>query len=119
MAAITTVEFVHIDDNPFVARDRFVDGHTETKLDVSDEYAALPEPFVAALFQVGKQTDSARCARCNEPIGFVLADNGGFERLGWTPIGLAREVGRADVVALCELCTPLVPAVETEGTTAK
>lgn len=112
----TMVEFVHIDDNPFVQRVRYTTGVGVPTIEVSDDYAELAAPFRDALDELWKQQDDAVCGRCNEPVGLVLRElPSGVERLFWTATGLAREVREGEhtpVVALCEPCTPLVPQPE-------
>lgn len=96
-----TVEYVFVDANPFISI-----GALDT---MSDEYRELPKPFQAALFDVYEHQDNATCARCDDPVGFVLREQpSGFERLEWTPTGLARE-GDGPVAVLCEECTPFIP----------
>ena len=104
----TTVEYVYLEDVPFMSI-----GDLDV---VTDEYAGLPAPFLDALTGLLKQQDSAQCARCDEPVGFVLREQpSGFERLEWTATGLARETDSPHVAVLCEQCTPYVPTPE-DGT---
>jgi hypothetical protein len=94
----TTVEFVYLDSNPFTSVNGVID----------NEYAALSQPFLDALSDLGTHLDSAHCWRCGDPVGFVLTVQPVGERLFWTETGLARQ-GDGAVAVLCGPCSPYVP----------
>lgn len=72
---------------------------------LADEYRGLPAEWLAVLDYMLAHPDLTYCWRCDEPVGFVLFENG----IRWVSTGLARE-GDGLVAMLCDECTPYVPA---------
>lgn len=99
MVDIERIEHVFVESAPFT------DLSGRDGLD--DEHAALPVSFRTALWDLYDHPDAKTCWNCGSGVGFELCENAeGFERLEWTPTGLAR-VGEGPV--LCDGCSPYVP----------
>lgn len=75
------------------------------------ERVDMPPEFRKTLTALENQQDSARCARCDDAIGFALVSGYAREQLEWKPTGFARHPN-GPVVALCEGCTPWLPDAE-------
>lgn len=106
----TTIEYVFFEDAPYVT-DSVLDEHGQLvqREELTDECASLPAEFRRALTGLLRKVDNARCDRCLDPAGFVLAEKAnGFEYSEWVPTGLARH-GDGPVAVLCEHCTPYLP----------
>lgn len=96
------IEYAFFETPPFIA------GISEPDR-LTDECAGLPEPFRDELIDLLANPDSTRCARCDDPAGFVLVEKpSGHEELEWFCAGLARE-GDGPVVVFCDQCTPYLP----------
>lgn len=104
--ALSRIEAVHIESDPFSSRV----GVMVNTCVLDDLYAALPAPFLDALYDLYEHRDDRTCWRCNAMTGYVVAEQpSGFDGLEWRPTGLARE-GDGPVAVLCEECSPYVPS---------
>lgn len=105
----TTIEYAFFEDAPFVSSYALPGAEPDR---LHDDCAGLPVAFLEALGDLQDRPDNARCARCLDPAGFVLAEKAnGFECMEWVPTGLARH-GDGPVSVLCEHCTPYLPESE-------
>lgn len=106
----TTIEYAYIEDPPFESVPVMdADEQSGERDELAALCADLPAAFRDTLTGLLVSPDDAHCARCDDPVGFVLRENAaGFERLAWTPTGLARH-GDGPVAVLCEHCTPYLP----------
>lgn len=70
------------------------------------EAYGLPQEWQDVLWMLLREDDSARCANCGDPVGYVLHGDDSWAR--WVSTSLASE-DDGPVVALCPQCTPFVP----------
>lgn len=99
---LTTIEFIYFETPPFSAA---------APNTIADEYADLPAPYRDALCVVHERVDELLCARCGDPIGFVL-EGDRDEFAGWECLSLARH-GDNPITMLCQICTPWTPDLDT------
>lgn len=101
MDALTTIHSVMFEADPYIS----VLGQPT----LNPEYAELPAQWRDALWDLLNRPDSVRCWRCDAPAGYVLREQpDGFERIEWTPTGIAAE-DDGPVAVLCEGCAPYIP----------
>lgn len=105
----TTIEYVLFESSPFAPMP-VVDSHGGRVMreDLLAECGALPDEYYEALNDLSQRVDNARCARCDDTVGFALFSYSDVERIAWCPTGLARH-GDGPVAVLCETCTPWLP----------
>lgn len=97
-----TITAMLFESSPFMTPSGY-----EDPAPLAPEYVDLDQCWVDVLKTLLVNVDTARCWRCDEPVGFTLSgDNDRFAE--WVSTGFARE-GDGPVAVLCEECTPYVP----------